>query len=219
MTSLNRCFKTLPHPPACECRGHPELCQDGTLIVTVWVGRVYGGGKEGERWGNGGGRVASRIPSNVPFWHTNSSSFRLSISNRCHKNLLSPLIPKNTVESTQRRKAAKTQGFRLVGSFTRWVSKFNHVFSPHLPSPDGFASWRLCVSCRFQDDPGKLAVAARVSKETTLPVKWIAERLQMGTSKSLKPMLLRWIQACGKSANQSQPTKAPCQQLQFQPPV
>ena len=49
--------------------------------------------------------------------------------------------------------------------------------------------------------------------------KWIAERLQMGTSKSLKPMLLRWIQACGKSANQSQPTKAPCQQLQFQPPV
>ena len=71
----------------------------------------------------------------------------------------------------------------------------------------------------YKNDPGKLAVAARVRKETTLPVKWIAERLQMGTSKSLKPMLLHWTQACGKSANQSPPTKAPCQQLQFQPPV
>src|ERR1017187_7408905 len=75
------------------------------------------------------------------------------------------------------------------------------------------------LACRLKNDPGKLAVAARVRKETTLPVKWIAERLQMGTSKSLKPMLLRWTQACGKSANQSPPTKAPCQQLQFQPPV
>ena len=94
--------------------------------------------------------MASRGPSSVPFWHTTPFLSHMSTSNRCPKKLLSPLIPKNTVESTPRRKAAKTQGFRLLGSFTRWVSKFNHVFSPHLRSPGGFASWRLCVSCRFQ---------------------------------------------------------------------
>ena len=32
----------------------------------------------------------------------------------------------------------------------------------------------------------RLAMAARVRKETTLPSKWIAASLQMGTSKSLK---------------------------------
>ena len=57
------------------------------------------------------------------------------------------------------------------------------------------------LACRLMNDPGKLAVAARARQETTLPVKWIAEHLQMGTSKSLKPMLLRWTQACGRSAN------------------
>ena len=38
---------------------------------------------------------------------------------------------------------------------------------------------------RLKNDSAKLAMAARVSKETTLPIKWIAARLQMGTSKSL----------------------------------
>jgi hypothetical protein len=92
----------------------------------VW--RVYGGCMEGERWGKGGGPEAPRRPSNVPFWHTIPFLFQMSTSNRCHKNLLSPLIPKNTLESTPRRKAAKMRGFRLLGSFTRWVSKFNRVW-------------------------------------------------------------------------------------------
>ena len=48
---------------------------------------------------------------------------------------------------------------------------------------------------RLKNDSGKLAMAARVSKETTLPIKWIAARLQMGTSKSLKLMLLHWPHA------------------------
>jgi hypothetical protein len=75
------------------------------------------------------------------------------------------------------------------------------------------------LACRLKNDPGKLAIAARVRTETPLPIKWIAERLQMGTSKSLKPMLLHWTQVHGKPANQNPPTNAPCQQLQFQPPV
>ena len=48
------------------------------------------------------------------------------------------IILKNAVESTQRRKGAKTQGFRLSGTFTRWVSKLKPVF----PSP---CPLRLCL--------------------------------------------------------------------------
>jgi hypothetical protein len=46
----------------------------------------------------------------------------------------------------QRRKGAATQGFRLLGTITRWVSPVN-LFSPrHLPVPCAFASWRLCTA-------------------------------------------------------------------------
>ena len=54
------------------------------------------------------------------------------------------------VELTQRRKVAETQGFRLLGTITRWVSRMNPFLSPHLPVPCAFASWRLCVNCRFE---------------------------------------------------------------------
>ena len=43
-----------------------------------------------------------------------------------------------------------------------------------------------------------------------LPIKWIAARLQMGTTKSARSMLHRWMQLQEKS---------PCTQLQFQPMV
>jgi hypothetical protein len=67
---------------------------------------------------------------------------------------------------------------------------------------------------RLKNDSRKLAMAARVRKETTLPIKWIAARLQMGTAKSLKPMLLHRLQA-HENANDT----AQYAQLQFQPPV
>ena len=54
---------------------------------------------------------------------------------------------------------------------------------------------------------------------TTLPIQWIAERLPMGTSRSLKPRLLHWPQAQGKTASHSPPTRAPGEQLQCQPLV
>ena len=44
----------------------------------------------------------------------------------------------------------------------------------------------VCGCHLLKNDSGKLAMAARVRKETTLPIKWIAASLQMGTSKSLK---------------------------------
>ncbi len=67
---------------------------------------------------------------------------------------------------------------------------------------------------RLKNDSGKLAMAARVRKETTLPIKWIAARLQMGTSKSLKHILLHW-----RHAHENANASAQCAQLQFQPPV
>ena len=64
------------------------------------------------------------------------------------------------------------------------------------------------LACGLKNDPRKLAIAVRLRKETTLPIKWIAARLQMGTTKSARSMLHRWMQ---------QPGKSPCIQLQFQP--
>ena len=39
---------------------------------------------------------------------------------------------------------------------------------------------------RRRSDPGKLASAARLRSETTLPIKWIAARVQIGTAKGAK---------------------------------
>jgi hypothetical protein len=55
---------------------------------------------------------------------------------------------KKAVEPTQRRKGAETQGFRLVGAITPWVSYVTLVFPGHLPVPCAFASGRLGVNCR-----------------------------------------------------------------------
>ena len=74
------------------------------------------------------------------------------------------------------------------------------------------------LACHLKNHPAKQALAARLRKETTLPIKWIAGRLQMGSPKSLKPMLLDWIHEHETSAH-SPPTKTRCKQLQFQPPV
>jgi len=41
--------------------------------------------------------------------------------------------------------------------------------------------------------PGKLALAARLRRETTLPLKWIAARVRLGTSKSANSKLHLWM--------------------------
>ena len=48
---------------------------------------------------------------------------------------------------------------------------------------------------RRKTDPGKLALAARLRRETTLPLKWIAARVRLGTSKSANKNLHQWMQA------------------------
>jgi hypothetical protein len=71
------------------------------------------------------------------------------------------------------------------------------------------------LSSRMKGDPGKLAIAARLRKETTLPVKWIAARVQIGTSNGARSVLHRWSQAQGKTAT----VNKPCAQLEFQSTV
>ncbi|MHB8520792.1 MAG: hypothetical protein ACYDH9_08530 [Limisphaerales bacterium] len=45
---------------------------------------------------------------------------------------------------------------------------------------------------RAKSDPAKLALAARVRRETTLTIRWIAGRLHLGSWKSLNAKLHRW---------------------------
>ena len=51
------------------------------------------------------------------------------------------------------------------------------------------------LSQRPKSDPAKLALAARLRRETTLTLPWIATRLHAGTWKSLNTKLHRWRKA------------------------
>ena len=55
------------------------------------------------------------------------------------------IILKNAGELTQRRKGVKTQGFRLMGTFTRWVSRFKYR-PPHFPALCLMASWHCYIT-------------------------------------------------------------------------
>jgi hypothetical protein len=70
---------------------------------------------------------------------------------------------------------------------------------------------------RRRSDPGKLAIAARLRSETTLPITWIAARVQIGTAKGAKSVLHHLAQ----NRDQGKVTKAlePCALLEFQSTV
>src|ERR1017187_7977418 len=64
---------------------------------------------------------------------------------------------------------------------------------------------------RRRSDPGKLAIAARLRSETTLPIKWIAARGQIGTAKGAKSVLphLAQSQDQRKNARTMRPARIP----------
>jgi hypothetical protein len=70
---------------------------------------------------------------------------------------------------------------------------------------------------RWRSDPGKLASAARLRSETTLPIKWIAARVQTGTAKGAKSVLHHLAQS--QDQRQTASALEPCAQLQFQSAV
>ena len=51
------------------------------------------------------------------------------------------------------------------------------------------------LSKRAKSDPGKLALAARLRRETTMTIQEIADRLKMGSRKSVAPKLHAWRKA------------------------
>jgi len=56
----------------------------------------------------------------------------------------------------------------------------------------------LDLENRRKSDAGKLAIAARLKKETNLPIKSIAVLVHLGSSKSANANLHRWTQAASK---------------------
>ena len=67
------------------------------------------------------------------------------------------------------------------------------------------------LSKRRKSDPDRLAMAARIRRETTLTIKWIATRLQMGTSKSTNARLHSWMQTNPEAArDQVQTVQSAC---------
>jgi hypothetical protein len=73
------------------------------------------------------------------------------------------------------------------------------------------------LATRQRSDPGKVAIAVRLRNETTLPVKWIAARVQIGTAKGAKSVLHR----SGRGPRQHKPARADesCAQLEFRSTV
>ena len=57
---------------------------------------------------------------------------------------------------------------------------------------------------RPKSDPAKLAIAARLRRETTLTLPWIAVRLHAGTWKSLNAKLHRWRKMNEPPRNESE---------------
>jgi REP element-mobilizing transposase RayT len=92
--------------------------------------------------------------------------------------------------------------------------KANRILSEEL-SRRGWTESDLAA--RRRSDPDKLAIAVRLRNKTTLPVKWIAARVQIGTAKGAKSVLHR----SGRGQHQYKPARAdePCAQLEFQSPV
>ena len=70
---------------------------------------------------------------------------------------------------------------------------------------------------RRRSDPGKLAMAARLRNETTLPIKWIAARVQIGTAKGAKSVLHHLAQS--QDQRKAASALKPCAQLEFQSTV
>jgi hypothetical protein len=73
------------------------------------------------------------------------------------------------------------------------------------------------LAARRRSDLDKLAIAVRLRNETTLPVKWIAARVQIGPAKGANSVLHR----SGRGQHQHKPARAdePCAQLECQSTV
>ncbi|MCX6926463.1 MAG: hypothetical protein NT154_25130 [Verrucomicrobia bacterium] len=94
------------------------------------------------------------------------------------------------------------------------AQKANRILSEEL-SRRGWTESDLAA--RRRNDPGKVAIAVRLRNETTLPGKWIAARVQIGTAKGAKSVLHH----LARGHHPVKPARADesCAQLEFQSTV
>jgi hypothetical protein len=86
-------------------------------------------------------------------------------------------------------------GIEYPGAIYHGMSRGNRRDAIFLDDVDRLG-WRdEDLAKRHKSHPGKLALAAKLRRETTLPLKWIAARLRMGTWKSAGTRLQTWKKA------------------------
>ena len=85
------------------------------------------------------------------------------------------------------------------------------------PKPRRRARQKSEWATRRRSGPGKLAIAARLRSETTLPIKWIPARVQIGTAKGANSVLHHLAQSQDQRKTAS--AREPCAQLEFQSTV
>jgi len=114
-------------------------------------------------------------------------------------------------------------GWRVVAGHG-WVHAARHARGPlageHGIGQDSTAGRQESEwATRRRSDPGKLAIAARLRSETTLPIKWIAARVQIGTAKGPSPCSLIWLRAKTNAKPQAPSNPAPSSNsnLRFDP--
>ena len=73
------------------------------------------------------------------------------------------------------------------------------------------------LAIRRRSNAAKLAISARLPSETTLPIKWIAARVQIGTAKGAKSVLLHLAQS--QDQRKTAGALEPFAQLDFQSSV
>ena len=74
-----------------------------------------------------------------------------------------------------------------------------------------------CCKCLQINSTFFQAITARLRSETTLPIKWIAARVQIGTAKGAKSVLPHLAQSQDQRKTAS--ALEPCAQLEFQSTV
>jgi len=84
------------------------------------------------------------------------------------------------------------------GSSRETPGKTRHIQSHRVAVAEPNHRSEADLEGRRKNDPGKLAIAARLRKETILSIKGIAARVRLGTSKSANVNLHSWMRASGK---------------------
>ena len=99
---------------------------------------------------------------------------------------------RSALEKMARVKRKKADPQKLASQAGRMLERLKaHKYFTYRVSPQGVLEWEE----KRESDPLKLAIAARLRRETTLTLKAIAARVQLGTSKGANTNPHKWMRA------------------------